>query len=512
MSVVSCQKIFASVVLLLFSAPLLVIIVSLFTPYGEGMRHLADTVLPIYISNTIWIMLGVGALSFILGAGTAWLVTIYKFSGRKLLSFLLFMPLAMPAYIAAFIYGDIFEYSGFPIRSLSGAVLVLSFTLYPYVYMLCRVAFSKMAGEIAICRTMGMSMGRLFVMMVLPAARPAVVAGIALVLMEAIADFGAVQHLAVDTFTTGIYRTFYIMREADTAAKLAAFLMIFVFAVLALERISRRGAAYYGNMGGERIRRIKLTGFQNIIVISLCITPIILGFIIPVLWLFNNMLNGIPSSILLEYSVYIWNSVKVSGISALIASVIALVFAYLLHNGRKSGSLVKKQVRIAAMGYAIPGTVVAVAMMIIFGWLDNRLDAQFSTGLILSGTVFALIFAYVFRFLAVALGSIEPGMMRITCEINWSAQILGCKPAQLISKIHMPILSKSFMVAALLVFVEGIKELPATLVMRPFNFDTLATRAYMLASDERLTETALPALIIVAVASFAMMFAGRKLQ
>ena len=516
---------------LLIATPILFVFSSVFTRSGAIWQHLAATVLQSYIINSCWLMLLVGIGVCLIGVGTAWLVTMCRFWGSKWLEWGLLLPLAAPAYLLAYAYTKMLDYFGpvqaglrslfgwtsyqdywFPeIRSLWGAAIMLLLVLYPYVYLLARVAFIEQSVcTIEASRCLGCNPWRSFFTVALPLARPAIIAGLALVLMETLNDLGTVEYFGVNTFTTGIYRTWLGMGERAAAAQLAAFLMIFVLILIVLERRSRSAARYYDRSSSVR----RMTPFQlgwgrGIIAFLACLLPISLGFIIPGIYLLQLTLNN-SESIDGDF----WDLAQHSFILALITAIAAMFISLLMAYGQRlePNWLMKTAVRIAAMGYAIPGSVIAVGVLIPVAELDNIIDnwmrATFniSTGLLLSGTIVSLIFAYLVRFLAVAFGSVESSLNKISPSLDDASRSLGYGSTSTLVKIHTPLMSGGLITSAMLVFVDVMKELPATLVVRPFNFDTLAIRVYQYASDERLAEAAAPALAIVVVGIIPVIF------
>jgi iron(III) transport system permease protein len=512
--------------------PILFVFSSVFTKSGSIWQHLAATVLQDYITNSLWLMLLVGIGVCSIGVGTAWLVTMCRFWGSKWLEWGLLLPLAAPAYLLAYTYTEMLDYFGpvqtglrylfgwtsvrdywFPeIRSLWGAAVMLLLVLYPYVYLLARVAFLEQSVcTIEASRCLGCNPWQSFFTVALPLARPAIIAGLALALMETLNDLGTVEYFGVNTFTTGIYRTWLGMGERAAAAQLAAFLMIFVLILIVLERRSRSAAQYYDSSSSFR----RLTPFQlgfgrSILALIACLLPITLGFIIPGLYLLQLTLNNLDSAFDGDFWDLAQHSFILASITAIAAMLISLFMAY--GQRLQPNWLMKTAIRIAAMGYAIPGSVIAVGILIPVAGLDNIIDGwmrstfNISTGLLLSGTIFALIFAYLVRFLAVAFGSVESSLNKIAPSLDDASRSLGYNSTSTLLKIHTPLMSGGLLTSAMLVFVDVMKELPATLVIRPFNFDTLGIRVYQYASDERLVEAAAPALAIVLVGIIPVIF------
>jgi iron(III) transport system permease protein len=509
---------------LLLALPVIVIFASFFYPQVELWRHLADTVLADYVINSLILATGVGAICLALGTGLAWIIVRYDFYGRSVMQWLVLLPMAMPAYIIAYSYTGMLDFAGplqtairsqfgwsygdywFPeIRSLSGAILMMSLVLYPYVYMLARTAFSDQAHSLReASKSLGVSPRRFFFRVSFPLARPAILTGTALAMMEAFADYGTVSYFGVNTFTTGIFRTWFGLGNGIAAAQLAALLCSFVLLLLLLEKCSRRHTRYYyQGQKGQSQPPISVSPGSSILLFSLCGLAPLLGFFIPIFQLLEWSILTWADNANWEFLTLVANSFILASISALVIVTIALLFAYAK---RKTASwLLTIQVQVASLGYAIPGTVIAIGVLLPLSWADtqiNELSLWFvgsSPGLILSGTIFAVILAYAVRFMSVALHNVESGLARITPNMDNAAQSLGLSSNQTFLKVHLPLLRASVLSAVLLVFVDVLKELPATLILRPFNFNTLAVRSYEMASDERLSDAAFPALAIVLV-------------
>lgn len=523
-------------VALVLALPVLVVFGFVFQPAGEVWRHLADTVLRDYVTNSVLLLLGVGAGTLFGGVASAWLCSMCQFPGRRVFEWALLLPMAMPAYIIAYTYTGMLDFAGpvqtglrelfgwsygdywFPqIRSLSGAIVMLSLVLYPYVYLLARAAFLEQSiCVLEVGRTLGTSAWAGFFRIALPLARPAVIAGLSLALMEALADYGTVQYFGVATFTTGIFRTWFGLGDAAAAAQLAALMMSFVFLLIVLERWSRRQARYHHTTGRYRhLPRYRLEGWRAAAAFGLCLMPMLFGFLLPAGQLLAWAAQTAGSTLDAEFLRLVWHSLGLALAAALLALLFGLFMAY---GKRLRGSLgVAAAVRVAGMGYAVPGTVIAVGVLIPFAWVDNRIDAwmrasfDISTGLLLSGTLAALLFAYTVRFLAVSLQTVEAGLGKIKSSMDDAARSLGLSPNQVLARIHMPIMRGSLLTALLLVFVDVLKELPATLILRPFNFNTLAVRAFELASDERLAESSTAALAIVLVGIIPVILLSRSI-
>jgi iron(III) transport system permease protein len=507
---------------LLLSLPVLVVFATVFEPAGEVWSHLAETVLRDYVTNSLVLMVGVALGTLSMGVTCAWLTAVCDFPGRRLFEWALLLPMAVPAYIIAYTYTGLLDFAGplqsglrglfgwsygdywFPeVRSLHGAVAMLSLVLYPYVYLMARAAFLEQSVcVLEVSRTLGAGPWRGFFRVALPLARPAVITGVSLALMETLADYGTVQYFGVDTFTTGIFRTWFGLGDGTAAAQLSALLMTFVFALILLERWSRRRARYHHTTTRyKRVARFALVGWRRWLAAVACLLPLLFGFLLPAGQLSVWAWRTAPAMVDGRFVELAANSLGLAAGAALLVLLFALFMAY----GRRlrPSPLVAAAVRVAAMGYAVPGTVIAVGVLLPFAAADNAIDAWardslgFSTGLLLSGTLFALLFAYAVRFLAVSLNAVEAGLGRIKPSMDDAARSLGRAPLEVLREVHMPLMRGTLLTAVLLVFVDVLKELPATLILRPFNFNTLAVRTYELASDERLADASSAALAIV---------------
>ncbi len=507
---------------LLFSIPLIVVLGSVFFPAKEVWSHLSDTVLTDYIVNSLILLIGVCFFSLQLGVIPAWLVTMYRFPLSRYLEWAMLLPMAMPAYIIAYSYTGVLDVAGplqtslreftgwhygdywFPeVRSLGGAIAMLSLVLYPYIYLLARAAFIEQSVcVLEVSRTLGCNAFNAFRRVALPLARPAIMVGLSLVVMETLADYGTVQYFGVSVFTTGIFRTWFGLGNSLAAAQLSALLLVFVAVFLYLEKRSRRQARFHHTSNRySALMQKQLHGVKASIALVLCAAPLIFGFIIPVCFLINWALDTYSVVLGKDFYLLLFNSLLLAFVTALLAMLLALFMAY--SNRNSDSSINRFLVRFVSMGYAIPGTVIAVGVLIPFAWFDNTLDAflrenfNISSGLLISGTVVTLIFAYLTRFLAVSINTVEAALVKIKPEMDEAAKMTGLRPASILKRIHMPMMRGSLLTALLLVFIDVLKELPATLILRPFNFNTLAVRAYELANEERLADAAVPALAIV---------------
>jgi iron(III) transport system permease protein len=503
--------------------PIAAVAVYAFAPGQGTWTHLAATVLPSYVGNTLALVASVGVGVVMVGVPAAWIVAMCEFPGRRFLEWALILPLAAPSYVVAYAYTDFFQPAGpvqtalraltgwtvgdywFPdIRSLPGAAAMFVAVLYPYVYLLARAAFlEQSAGPIEAARALGCNAWQAFARVAVPLARPAIVAGAALALMETLADFGTVAYFGVPTFTVGIYRAWFSMNDPVAASQLSLALLAFVVVLIAAERRSRGQARYFQTAGRSKpLPHYPLRGARAGLAVLACALPLLVGFVLPATILAGLTFGGGGLELGSRLVGFAANTLTLAIVAAVLALLVALLLAYAqrLHPGRLTGGTA----RLAGMGYAMPGSVIAVGVLIPLGVFDNAVDswmrAMFgvSTGLLLTGTIVALVFAYLVRFLAVSLQTVEASLAKITPSMDGAARTLGARPGRVLARVHVPLLRPSLFAALLIVFVDVTKELPATLLLRPFNFDTLAVHAYNLAADERLAEAAAASLGIVA--------------
>ena len=530
---------FAFVLALLVALPVLAVGANLFSGGTAGTwGHLIDTVLPEYVANSIWLCLGVGIGVASMGTGAAWLVALNDFPGRRIAEWALLLPMAMPAYVLAYTYTDFLQFVGpvqtglresfgwkmgdywFPeVRSLGGAIVLFSCVLYPYVYLLVRTAFLERAGGmIEAARALGLNPWQGFWRISIPLARPAIAAGMALALMETLADYGTVAYFAVQTFTTGIYRAWFSLGDRVAAAQLSAALLGFVALLILLERISRGRARYHDSTGRRRAVRQVLTGGHALLAQIGCAIPVVVGFALPAVLLIRLAMGDVETDAgggSGRFLLLARNSLVLATVAAIVAALMALLLGFAARDGRRLSVLAG---RVVGLGYAVPGSVIAVGVLIPVTRLDHWLADIWqhlggaNPGLILTGGIAALVYAYLARFLAIALQSVEAGLARITPSMEAAARSLGSSPVETLHRVHLPLLRGSLLTAALLVFVDVMKELPATLVMRPFNFDTLATQTFTLAADERLAEASAAALAIVAVGLLPIILLARQIS
>jgi len=524
-------------VALLIALPILWIIGLALAPSDGMWKHLVDTVLARLIWTTLLLITGVGLGTFIIGTGTAWVVTMCRFPGRRLFEWALLIPMAVPAYVIAYVYTDLLEYAGpiqglirdlggfqtrhdysFPdIRSLGGAIAMMTLVLYPYVYLMARSAFlAQSVCVLEASRTLGCGPWRSFFKVALPLARPAIAVGVSLVMMETLNDYGTVDFFAVATFTTAIFDVWLNMNSASGAAQLATVLLAFVIILVSLERYQRRQQKFHHTsspvkaISGYHLRPLAAFG-----AFCACALPVGLGFVVPAAILGDYALNIHNNALNANFLSTTANSFMVSGAAALIATVLGVFLAYSLRLGRAPWLGVIA--RLATMGYAVSGAILAIGILLLFGFVDNTLDGfarhtfGLSTGLLFSGTSFAVIFGYVVRFLSLSFGTVEAGLSKVTQAMDGAARTLGAGPLETLRRVHLPMLKGSILTAVLLVFVDGMKELPMTTILRPFDFETLATFVHQYASDERLPEASLAALTIVAAGIIPVLILSRTI-
>ncbi|MEM9347803.1 MAG: iron ABC transporter permease [Planctomycetota bacterium] len=526
------------VISVVVALPVLVVLYSLTQDSQGDWAHLAETRLPGYLKNTAIIAVSVCAICAVVGTTTAWLVTTCDFPGRRLLAWALILPLAVPAYLAAYAYTDLLQFAGpvqawlrdtygwgrgdywFPdLRTRAGAIVILSATLYPYVYLAARTAFvEQSANAMEAARTLGRGPWHAFLTVALPLARPSIAAGTALVLMETLADFGAVDYCAVDTLATGVYHTWRSLENPTAAAQLASMLLGIVVLAIAIETIARRRARHHQlSTRLQRVKRQRLGLFGSLAAFAVCALPILAGFALPA-GVFLHMAITTGDDRAWEVAVdHGRNSLMLASIACIAAMILAVLVAYAHRLSR--GPVTALAARLAGTGYALPGTVLGLGLLIPLTWMDFKIyeltealsdkwgidlfayvyGKEPETYLILSGTVFAVLLGYQTRFLGVALAMIQSAFGRVKPSLDDAARTLGASRAWVVLRVHVPMLSVSIFAAGLLVFVDVVKELPATLMLRPFNFETLAVRTYQMASDERLETASFSALLIIAI-------------
>ena len=523
---------------LLLAVPVLGVLGSWLVLDAAGIEALSrqfHTVLPEYALSSLLLVALVAVGVAIVGGATAALVSLFDFPLRRVFEWALLLPLAMPAYVLAYAATDFLQFSGplqtglraltgaqgalWPdVRSLWGAAVLFVLCLYPYVYLLTRAALNERGVKLMeAARLLGAGTGRRIRAVALPLARPAIAAGVALALMETLADYGVGSYFGLQTFTTGIYKAWLVMNDRNGAAQLASLLLLLVAVLLKLEhkaqkRLRFASARTHATQGSEA-RPLRLNGARAALAVAVCAAPVLLGFVLPVLVLLRLLWQeaalgdaGLP---LARFALWSWTSFKLAGAGALLATGVALALAFALR--LQPNRPLRWAARVVSLGYAVPGAVIAVGILLPVGWLQAKLPQAGTTALV-TGTVFGLTYAYLVRFSSVALQSVEAGYARLPTAIDETARMLGSSRRRLFFELHFPLLKRASFAALLLVFVDVMKELPATLVLRPFNSDTLAVVAYQLARDERLGEAALPSLAIVLVGLIPVMLLSRAMR
>ncbi|HDZ8847688.1 TPA: iron ABC transporter permease [Aeromonas veronii] len=523
---------------LLLGLPVIALLFSAFSAEGDLFRHLADTVLLDYLGNTLGLVVGVVLLSLLFGVPTAWLVAMCQVPGRRVLQWALMLPMAMPSYIVAYVYTDLLDYSGplqaglrtlfgwntpadywFPaIRSLGGAAWVLALVLFPYVYLLTRASFLEQSVSlIHSSRLLGCTPWQSFRRLSLPLARPAIMVAVSLVAMETLADFATVHFFAINTLTTAVYDTWLGYGSLATAAKLSCLMLLAVVLLIALERRSRsRQQVFQKSMGHEQPLRYPLKGMSRALAAFWCWGLVLAGFGLPFVILLDYGVRYFELSWTPEFVRFAGNSLLISALTALLAMGIALLLGFFrrLDGGIKS----LLPLRIAAMGYAMPGTVLAIGVLVPLTALDFAINdlaewlGRQGPGLLLTGTITAIVFGYLVRFVAIAIGSVESSMGKISPSLDMAARSLGQGDGGMLRRVHLPLVRRGLFAGAMLVFIESMKELPAALLLRPFNFDTLATHVYQFVSDEMLERGALGAIVIVLVGLLPLIWVNRSLD
>ena len=521
---------------LLCVGPLAAATVAALTADWSVWAHLVDTVLPGYAATTLTLVVLVALGTGLIGTGAAWLVTVYRFPGSRWLEVLLALPLAFPAYVMAYAYTDVLDHPGivqttlrdltgwgprdywFPeIRSVGGAAAMLTIVLYPYVYLLARAAFRQQSASAYLAaRTLGQRPAQAFLRVALPMARPAIAGGMLLAIMETIADYGTVAYFSVQTFSTGIYQAWFAMADRGAAAQIALCLLSFALLLVTLERI-QRGKARVAGKGArfDDLARDTLIGPAAWGATTLCVVPVLLGSVVPTITLalmgwphFEQMFSN-------RYQEFLTNSLLLASVASVCTVLGAVMIAF--HARQAPSPRSRMMVLLAGVGYAVPGGVIAVGLLVPFAAFDNALDAfmretfDIRTGLLITGSISLLVIAYMGRFMAAALNTYESGVQTLPPSLDAAARTLGRGPWGVLFCVQVPAIKSSVLTALLIVFVDVMKELPATLILRPFNFDTLAVQAHRMASDERLDVAAVPSLVIVAFGLLPVILVCRSL-
>ena len=516
-------------VLVVFTAPILIVILSLFGGFSENWFHSFDYLIFDYVKSSLILVLGVASIVLAVGTVTAWIVTTYNFPGKRLFEWALILPLAIPPYILAYTFTGLFDPFGdannlarsllgmdsnfvlFPnVRNIYGAIIVFGFTLYPYVYLVTRSAFINLSRSMQeSARLLGLSQFQVFYKLSLPLIRPAVIGGLMLVVMESLSDFGAVDPFAIQTFTTGIFRTWYGLYDLQTAMQLASLLLLVIVIFYILER-SNRGNELYSSSNSTFSPNIEqnLYGIYALLAFSLCFIPIFIGFLLPIIelsiWAYEVNLKFFNANFLNTFT----NTIGLSLVTGLVCAALALLINF--SERYKPLFVINRLSSLLSVGYAVPGLILAVGIVLLFVYLDTTVFS--SLDVLLTGSLFGLILAYVIKTYALANSSIESGYERISNALDDSSKILGTVGWSLLRKIHIPLLKTSILTSILLVMSDVIKELPATLILRPFNFETLAVSAYVYASEERMIQAAGPAIAIVMTGLIPIFFLSKMIR
>lgn len=514
----------------IFITPVILVLSSLFNGYSDNWFHLYNYVLSEYIINSIFLILGVSFFVVLIGVLSSWLVTNYDFFGKSFFEWALILPLAVPPYILAYTFTEIFDTYGsantllsniflfdekkvfFPsVRNIYGAIAVFSFTLYPYVYLVSRMAFvNQSISIIEAGRILGLSRVGAFFKLSIPLIRPAIFAGLALVIMETLSDFGAVEHFAIATFTTGIFRTWYGMYDLNTAMQLASLLLIFVTIFLVFERLSRKKAAFVSsNSLYKKHKVVKLKGSYSFFAMLFCLIPVFVGFILPIIELINWTINYKLDFFNRDFLKSAFNSLLLALIAAFLCTMIAFLINFTArYQGNKLLSFLSSTLM---LGYAVPGLILAIGITQLLTIIDNSFNL-FTIDIVLTGSLIGLIIAYIIKSYALSNSTIESGFQRISNSLDDISKTLNISGIKLMYKIHFPLLRTGLLTSILLVGSEVIKELPATLILRPFNFETLAVSAYNYASEERMYEAAAPSIAIVIVGLLPIIILSRMIK
>ncbi len=523
-----------ALLVLLLGLPVYVIVAHLFIPGGDAWQHLIEQHIWRYSFNTFVLMAFTGLISMVIGLFLAWTVTLYEFPGHRFFGWALILPLALPTYIAAYTYAGMLNYTGdlytlfrnvfgydggqylfFNVFGMPGTIFIMSMVLYPYVYVLARSYFLQQSAVfMEVSASLGNSPVKGFFKVILPLARPALISGVILVLMEVLNDYGAVRYLGVDTFTIGVFTAWFSLGDSEAAMKLSSVLLMVIFTLIIAERFLRGGAQYdFLDAQFRPVKARKIKGAKKWLITGLCFLPLLFGFLLPVMQLISWFFESISEVWGTSFFRLVFNSFSLALVAGLFCVGLSLLLAYScrLNKDKWMNGLTK----FATMGYAIPGAVIGVGVMIPFAWMDNRINDWLISwggspvGLILSGSVAALLFAYIVRFLAVGYNPVESGFTRISSTLDDASRSLGKGRFSTLMKVNLPLLRGSLISGLILVFIDVLKELPLTLILRPFNFDTLATKSFEYAIDERLAESAPAALIIVGTGTIAVVLLNR---
>ena len=524
------DQIFLYFVILVVITPIITVLSYVFSPSTHLWGHLADNLLLEYLSNTFLILMFVSLISVVLGVSCAWLVTMYQFPGKDIFKWLLVMPIAIPTYVSAYIYAGLVEPSGFlfesaestiglgkelynliNLRNIYGVIFILSICLYPYIYLITYSSFKEQSYcAIEVGKSLGLNKKELFRKISIPLARPGIIAGLSLVMMETLAEFGTMDYYGVSTFTTGIYRTWFAFDDDTSALHLASILLTFVFILMILEKYSRGRSKYnHSSQKTRPMKPINMSMRNGIYAFLWCLLIVLLGFIIPIIQLFLWLIDTYSYLFDSEFLEIIINTIIIGSFASVLIVLISIYASYV--NRSTSNMYTKFSLKIFSVGYSIPGVVIAVGIIIPITLIDDLQAAIFGSPIFyLSGSFIALIIAYLSRFSTISFNATESGLSKIKNNIDLTAKSFGFSNFMILKNIHIPMMKTTVITALILVFVDIVKELPATLILRPFNFDTLAIHIYELASSEQLSFIASPALMLITIGLIPVIILIRK--
>tara|TARA_Y100000389_G_C17463540_1_gene523610 strand:- start:184 stop:1815 length:1632 start_codon:yes stop_codon:yes gene_type:complete len=524
------DQIFLYFVILVVITPIITVLSYVFSPSTHLWGHLADNLLLEYLSNTFLILMFVSLISVVLGVSCAWLVTMYQFPGKDIFKWLLVMPIAIPTYVSAYIYAGLVEPSGFlfesaestiglgkelynliNLRNIYGVIFILSICLYPYIYLITYSSFKEQSYcAIEVGKSLGLNKKELFRKISIPLARPGIIAGLSLVMMETLAEFGTMDYYGVSTFTTGIYRTWFAFDDDTSALHLASILLTFVFILMILEKYSRGRSKYnHSSQKTRPMKPINMSMRNGIYAFLWCLLIVLLGFIIPIIQLFLWLIDTYSYLFDSEFLEIIINTIIIGSFASVLIVLISIYASYV--NRSTSNMYTKFSLKIFSIGYSIPGVVIAVGIIIPITLIDDLQAAIFGSPIFyLSGSFIALIIAYLIRFSTISFNATESGLSKIKNNIDLTAKSFGFSNFMILKNIHIPMMKTTVITALILVFVDIVKELPATLILRPFNFDTLAIHIYELASSEQLSFIASPALMLITIGLIPVIILIRK--
>ncbi|MBT5644562.1 MAG: iron ABC transporter permease [Gammaproteobacteria bacterium] len=524
------DQIFLYFVILVVITPIITVLSYVFSPSTHLWGHLADNLLLEYLSNTFLILMFVSLISVVLGVSCAWLVTMYQFPGKDIFKWLLVMPIAIPTYVSAYIYAGLVEPSGFlfesaestiglgkelynliNLRNIYGVIFILSICLYPYIYLITYSSFKEQSYcAIEVGKSLGLNKKELFRKISIPLARPGIIAGLSLVMMETLAEFGTMDYYGVSTFTTGIYRTWFAFDDDTSALHLASILLTFVFILMILEKYSRGRSKYnHSSQKTRPMKPINMSMRNGIYAFLWCLLIVLLGFIIPIIQLFLWLIDTYSYLFDSEFLEIITNTIIIGSFASVLIVLISIYASYV--NRSTSNMYTKFSLKIFSIGYSIPGVVIAVGIIIPITLIDDLQAAIFGSPIFyLSGSFIALIIAYLVRFSTISFNATESGLSKIKNNIDLTAKSFGFSNFMILKNIHIPMMKTTVITALILVFVDIVKELPATLILRPFNFDTLAIHIYELASSEQLSFIASPALMLITIGLIPVIILIRK--